>query len=625
MKISKIFAGMSAAAIAASLMAAIPASAEFPTEVVESEITDFTGFGAQGYVMGNATWNWKSTVTDANADGTLTAEYSYKELAEQSKGEGDTAVGNAGVQIFANGDIAKGAWITCDVDYKVVTSDGQEKTGTGKIDTSNPDTANVGVELWGYGAEWEVLDTATATVEVTFSNAVLHEKAAEPEWNTKTDVTNDTYAGDWAGDGFMYDDFTKIDTSKDMKVTIEYTLNDGFDYYLAAPVDAHGWGKLYNEKDDVQKDWIQGVTLKSSLTDEELEATEAPVLQNDGFFVLKKSGTLTFKVSGAAIEAMKENAATDPDKDTGEIWYGMGFQVYGVTINKATYEYVGEEAESEVDTIEFNEEITPDTNLSLKSSDYEATYTKAGVNLHFSKEVWNDYCTAAIKVTAGGKDKYYLLKGKSVGWDTTAEILSVDEDGDPDKVVILPLDKAAFKESKDYTKDPDAFVIPDYEMIDVAAGEDVTVNIPEIGTADDWEIKFLCYAWSADNSITMEDPDGTAKLDEIKAPLEDGTEKEEPYVFKLVSVDFTKGEVAPVEEEPEEEPGEEPEEEPEEGEEGEEEPGEEGGTEGDGDNKTPNKGTGGSNTSNPKTAAAALGLGAIALAGAAVVVSKKKD
>ena len=162
MKISKIFAGMSAAAIAASLMAAIPASAEFPTEVVESEITDFTGFGAQGYVMGNATWNWKSTVTDANADGTLTAEYSYKELGEQSKGEGDTAVGNAGVQIFANGDIAKGSWITCDVDYKVVTSDGQEKTGTGKIDTSNQETANVGVELWGY-TTWGPIDLVSAS------------------------------------------------------------------------------------------------------------------------------------------------------------------------------------------------------------------------------------------------------------------------------------------------------------------------------------------------------------------------------------------------------------------------------------------------------------------------------
>ena len=167
-------------------------------------------------------------------------------------------------------------------------------------------------------------------------------------------------------------------------------------------------------------------------------------------------------------------------------------------------------------------------------------------------------------------------------------------------------------ESKDYEEG--VTIIPDYEIINtIAAGDDYTLNIPEIGNAEDWQIDILCLCWNADGSPSVEDPDGTAKLDDLKAPLEDGTEKTEPWVLKLVSADFTIGEVTPAEPEPEPEPKDEPKDEPK------EDPKKED------PKKEDSKPTGGDNTSNPKTGAAALALGTIALAGAAVVVSKKKD
>lgn len=614
MKISKIFAGMSAAAIAASMMAALPASADYAlAEVAANDVTSYEGYGAQGFVMGSATWNWQSDMLDSDADGKVTGEFDFKSIGARSKADTDESVGDAGVQIYANtGDLAKNQFVTVDVEYKITTSDGQTFEGTSAIDTSKQETTNVQFDIWGYGTSWEVLDTATATVEITFSNAKVHDLETEPEWNTKTEVENTgDYAGDWKGDGFMYDDLSKADTSKNMKVTIEYETLDGFDYYLAGLVDAHGWTKLYDESNDEKKNAIQGVTLKSSLSAEELEATEDPVLQNDGYFVIKKSGKLTFKVDGAALDAAIAKAKDDPN-DEGEIWYGLGFQVYGIKITKATYEYVAEQEETTVDTVEYNEEITPDSNFSIKSSDFDATYVKAGLNLHFSKDNWNDWCDIAVKVKAGDKTKYYLLEGKQVGWDVTAEILSLDEDGDPYEVIILPQDKAKFMASKDYEEG--VTIIPDYEIINtIAAGDDYTLNIPEIGNAEDWQIDILCLCWNTDGSPSVEDPDGTAKLDDLKAPLEDGTEKTEPWVLKLVSADFTVGEVTPVEPEPE--PKDEPKEDPKK-----EDPKKE-----DEPKKEDSKPTGGDNTSNPKTGAAALALGTIALAGAAVVVSKKKD
>ena len=64
MKATKILAGLSATAFAASLITMVSASAA--TEVKAEN------FGAQVYVMGNGSWNWQSVDTKFSADGKLT-------------------------------------------------------------------------------------------------------------------------------------------------------------------------------------------------------------------------------------------------------------------------------------------------------------------------------------------------------------------------------------------------------------------------------------------------------------------------------------------------------------------------------------------------------------------------
>ena len=614
MKISKIFAGMSAAAIVASMMAALPASAE-GTEAKAAE------FGLQAYVMGNATWNWKSVEAKADDSAKITGTYTWKDIAAQSKSDTDEAVGDAGIQFLYGGTLDKGYTVKADVTYKITTNDNQTKEGTGKIDTSTKglkddegnslDISTLSVSLWGWGSDWTVLDTAEATVEVEFTN--IETVYTEPEsYTLPQTVSNGAYGGDWGADGEVgYQYFASLPEGNDLKVNVKATLLDGYDYYLAGPADMNGWAKLYNEGSDTKKTWVTGLDLKSSFADADLEAhaqdVGTPVLQDDGFIILYPAGgteqEFSFTLSADAVAALKENYE---DNDS---YGGFMFQVYGVDITEVTVSDATDAAAEKV-SVEYNQEITPDTNFVISSTDFEETLTKADLKLHFSKENWNDWCPIVVKVTAGDAVKYYALTGQQVNWNISAEILSLDEDGDPYEVVILPQDKDKFIASKDYEEG--VTIVPDYEIINtIAAGDDYTLSIPEIGTADDWSIQFICLAWSADGTITVEDPDGAAKLEDLTAPLEDGSAKEEPYVLKLVSADFTVGEVTPVE----------PSDEPTDG--GDDGEGDD--NKGDGDKKDDGKGNGNGNTTNPKTGAAALALGTLALAGAAVVVSKKKD
>ena len=96
MKATKILAGLSATAFAASLITMVSASAA--TEVKAEN------FGAKFYVMGNGSWNWQSVETKFNADGKLTLTGNAKDLAEASKGN-DATIGDAGIQLYMGDDV----------------------------------------------------------------------------------------------------------------------------------------------------------------------------------------------------------------------------------------------------------------------------------------------------------------------------------------------------------------------------------------------------------------------------------------------------------------------------------------------------------------------------------------
>lgn len=371
MKASRILAGMSAAAFAASLMSMVSVSAA--TEIAPAD------FGAQVYVMGSTNWNWKSVDSSFADDGSITVTANAEDIWAQSSEGGDTLIGGAGVQFYlgdAVKDLAETEYTTETIEY-TITASGDEsfkKEGTveatlGKKGDDGKRVTTTEVEIAGYESDPAAFTAlGDITVTATIKDITVAEEEAVDEYTFPwTDDFGTTYGGDWGSDAYVSNKVYELaPADKNVKITIDYTLESGYDYYLAALATANGWGKVYDEKAQQKYDeavadgdeelaenlkqnvWkassIKGVDLKSSLTDEELEARAeakgAPVLQDDGFFIFYDSGSFSFEISPEAVNWF----ATYLGGDTGD-YGGSLFQVYGVNINKITIEEGSEEEE----------------------------------------------------------------------------------------------------------------------------------------------------------------------------------------------------------------------------------------------------------------------------------------
>lgn len=158
---------------------------------------------------------------------------------------------------------------------------------------------------------------------------------------------------DWYSDGYISNKmFDLIPKGHGAKFAVDYELRLGYDYSIMALSCANGWSRLYDELisyryDEAVNDgdeelaaalkpslWkatsISGIELKSSLSEEEIEKRirtgGAPVLQNDGFFVLYSSGTMEFEISPDAVEYIRTNLTEENN------FGGTLFQCYGVDI-----------------------------------------------------------------------------------------------------------------------------------------------------------------------------------------------------------------------------------------------------------------------------------------------------
>lgn len=366
MKASRILAGMSAAAFAASLMSMVSVSAA--TEIAP------TDFGAQVYVMGSTNWNWKSVDGSFGDDGTITLTADAADLWTQSSEGGDTLIGDAGVQFYlgdASANLADTEYTTETIEYTI--KDGEGKTiaessveaTLGKKGDDGKRATTTEVKIAGYEsdpADFTKLGEITLTATIKDIAVVEAEAEAEYTFPWSEDFDNG-YGGDWGSDGYVSNKVYELaPADKNVKVTIDYTLEKGYDYYLAGLCTANGWGKVYDEKAEEKYNeavadgdeelaenlkqyvWkassIKGVKLKSSLTDAELEENTEPLLQNDGYFILYESGSLTFELSPEAVNWL----ATYLGGDDGT-YGGSLFQVYGVDITSITIEEGSEEEE----------------------------------------------------------------------------------------------------------------------------------------------------------------------------------------------------------------------------------------------------------------------------------------
>jgi len=162
-------------------------------------------------------------------------------------------------------------------------------------------------------------------------------------------------------------------------------------------------------------------------------------------------------------------------------------------------------------------EITASNNFQLTEKDFsEIKVGNLSTSLHFSKDIWNPWCPAFIKVQAGSSTKYYVLAGESVNWDLT---VAVDEKGEG--ALIIPFDPEKYSD--------DVPVVENFEWIKVAPGEDVDLTF-EIGGKATWSVTFYSLAWN-NNDATVDDPDGTLK--ELPVKNDAGEDITEKYVYTI--------------------------------------------------------------------------------------------
>ena len=331
MKATKILAGLSATAFAASLITMVSASAA--TEVKAEN------FGAQFYVMGNGSWNWQCVDTKFNADGKLTLTGNAKDLAEASKGN-DATIGDAGIQFYMGDDVtlAEGETVTATVNYTITGEGDYEKSGSVAIDFGGKDNkgetiTKTNASLFGNGSDWADFENiGDFTLEATIADVQVNEGGDDSsvEENYELPQTVDTSAeeySDWGSQGSVdYKYFANLPEGKDLQVTVNYKILGNDTYHILSPrIMAAGWPKL--------TEYIKGLEAKENYTDEQLkDYTGAPLLQNDGSILVYNADaeSFTFTITAEGVAAIRE--AYEENNNYG----GLLFSAYDASISSVT-------------------------------------------------------------------------------------------------------------------------------------------------------------------------------------------------------------------------------------------------------------------------------------------------
>ncbi|MCR5585390.1 MAG: hypothetical protein K6F63_08175, partial [Lachnospiraceae bacterium] len=158
-----------------------------------------------------------------------------------------------------------------------------------------------------------------------------------------------------------------------VNVTVDITLQEGYDYYLAKPMTA-AWGTFTND---------QYADLK------EAGSGDYYHLQNDGFLVIddKALDCLSFTLDAAAAKAIYENG-------------GLAFQTYGVTAMSAIVSKNANRTKVE----------------SVYAGDWASTKVIPGV--YFNNVIEGETVNVVIEITLQEGYDYYLAKPMTAAWGT---------------------------------------------------------------------------------------------------------------------------------------------------------------------------------------------------------------
>jgi len=143
---SRLAAGLSAAAMAASLMSVVPASASYD---ISPDM-----FSAELFVMGNQTWMYSSSGQSSfDGSGTLCITGNAEDIAN---GAGDEAIGTAGIALQCNYGFTAGCAeeIIFECDYALTDSNGSVVITDTTSFCFNENEKTTSIELFPYNTDW---------------------------------------------------------------------------------------------------------------------------------------------------------------------------------------------------------------------------------------------------------------------------------------------------------------------------------------------------------------------------------------------------------------------------------------------------------------------------------------
>ncbi len=462
MKVKKLFAGLSAAALAASMLS----MASFAEEPGVDDSTVPT-LGACFFVQGNKDWQWASV--DGKDDGidTVTITGNGADLASKSKTDNDTEIGAAGIQLFVGNyeELGEGAKITGNytINIKDESKTWDEITDAFEIEVKkNPWgpglVANTNLSL--VSGEWENLTKMgdfTATVQFDEVQVTLPVDEGDGEGDGDFESDYDTVVTvkgaevkQWADTAWSNIVMDEVFPATGIKVTVDYTIlpeakeGDGHSF---AFMEGHGWPKMNDAYD--QPGAMVGIRPTTEATNkDDLAKYGTPLQKDDGWVVLPgeegDKGSLTFYVTPAGVEYFKKFAHDNPGEDGG-LWWAQGYQVNAVLLDKVTYEYnkttfaeAGQDVHfGEGQTVSPDGAFGSDVDLSGSTIVLEFKGVTADDKAEGQTAVWNSERQYYVRVDHADESVDYL---PVIGSDVHTDVL-INDNGTPDKAdddVLVP-------------------------------------------------------------------------------------------------------------------------------------------------------------------------------------------
>ena len=327
------------------------------------------------YVMGNDTWNWQAVSVSSNDNNTFVLNANAAELAAASRSESDTAVGDAGFQLFLDNpfDFAVGTVIrtkcrlTIENEGDAVFPEPIEQELDIAIDEHDINKYyNANLSLFPYNTDWaelEKLGEFTLTAEIYDIEVDTSDVQPEPEPNDGPRFGSQFYVmgdSDWiwkAKTGYL-------DSENTVSMTVDApdlaarsrTENDkavglsGVQFWLDNPGD-YRVGTVVNAKSRITFDFGDGETEPMvfendvTFTVENHKADVYPVADivifpgGTEWEELERLGSFTYTGELYDIEVDASNSRPDAAR-FGGLFYVMGNDVWNWT---ASHDYFNDE------------------------------------------------------------------------------------------------------------------------------------------------------------------------------------------------------------------------------------------------------------------------------------------